>query len=192
MLPFAFEPLSDENDADDEDGEQLNNPLNYFKAWIGTMSGSPSRAFRHTATLVALWITTVICEKIHLLGADSAKLRKQLDALTKNKGRVSSKMGGLKQDLAEIQNKRSVLEDYMNEFYNGCVGSHQKREYCYCLVWGLSNPWTSVSLSTAIATLTRTSAATRCASSRSGSASSRTRSWSRRTFATLGGLCQTR
>ena len=116
ILPYAFNPLEDEDDEDDP----LNNPLNYFKLWIGPMSGSPSRAFRHTATVVALWITTVLCEKIHLLNADHAKLQKQLESSAKKtKSASDKKIAVMKQDLKDIQGKKSILEEYMNEFFNG-------------------------------------------------------------------------
>ncbi|KAI7096428.1 hypothetical protein KC352_g38823, partial [Hortaea werneckii] len=46
------------------DGVLYNNPvlMENVQIWISTMSSAPNRAFRHTATVVALCIVTALCE----------------------------------------------------------------------------------------------------------------------------------
>jgi cohesin complex subunit SA-1/2 len=88
-----------------------------IEVWATAMSSSTLRPFRHTATTINLCILTALCGTMSDLERNVNNSTKLLEAekskSRKNAGRIKS----LEQDIAQLQEVQSFLEDHISDIY---------------------------------------------------------------------------
>ncbi|KAI0998471.1 hypothetical protein K3495_g9724 [Podosphaera aphanis] len=89
--------------------------------WIATMSSSTTRPFRHTATLVALTMTTARCRIAHAEIETAAKVQRQLENESKNKRPNKARLTDFKSRVEASNAKKAIIigqiQDYFDTVY---------------------------------------------------------------------------
>jgi cohesin complex subunit SA-1/2 len=85
--------------------------------WIAPMTSSTSRPFRHTATLVALTITSSLCRVANLQTLTASQLQRLLESEQKKKGNNKARLADFKKKVAENENRRTFVQDQIKDFY---------------------------------------------------------------------------
>ncbi|RGB24090.1 hypothetical protein C1646_747941 [Rhizophagus diaphanus] len=101
-------------------------------AWVCSMSSSAFRPFRHTATAIALFLLSCLCEVAQEVQTELNIATRQLTSeQIKNKNlrnlRNQDRMSSLRSKTAELTEKKQRLEIYFNDFFNG-VFIHRYRD----------------------------------------------------------------
>lgn len=91
-----------------------------LQAWVVTMSTSPLRSFRHTATVVALNVETALCEVGASVEKEKETVTRQLEGERKKK-RNAERVKELETKSAEVNERRTKLKEYLKEFFDGWV-----------------------------------------------------------------------
>ncbi len=108
-----FLKLKEKQLLEDEEG-----PLEVVKNWIVTMTSSSFRPFRHTATVIALALSTAICAATGKTHAELLNVSVQLKK--KGKGDNASRMlNQLKSKETDLKAVKTTLESHMNDFFDG-------------------------------------------------------------------------
>lgn len=98
-----------------------------IEAWVTAMSSSGNRPFRHTATVIALSISTAVCGLVTEIIESIAKTMRQKDGENKkktvNKGRVAS----LQATLNENEKKQRFAEGILRDLFDA-VFVHRYRD----------------------------------------------------------------
>lgn len=98
-----------------------------IEAWVTAMSSSGNRPFRHTATVIALGISTAVCGLVAEIIESIAKTMRQKEGENKkktvNKGRVSS----LQATLNENEKKQRFAEGVLRDLFDA-VFVHRYRD----------------------------------------------------------------
>ena len=98
-----------------------------IEAWVTAMSSSGNRPFRHTATVIALSISTAVCGLVTELIESTAKTMRQKEGENKkktvNKGRVAS----LQATLNESEKKQRFAEGILRDLFDA-VFVHRYRD----------------------------------------------------------------
>ncbi|GES75247.1 cohesin subunit [Rhizophagus clarus] len=101
-------------------------------AWVCSMSSSAFRPFRHTATAIALFLLSCLCEVAQEVQTELNIATRQLTSeQIKNKNlrnlRNQDRMSSLRLKTTELTEKKQRLEIYFNDFFNG-VFIHRYRD----------------------------------------------------------------
>ncbi|SLM38343.1 Stromalin conservative domain [Lasallia pustulata] len=98
-----------------------------IEAWVTAMSSSGNRPFRHTATVIALSISTAVCGLVTEIIDSTAKTMRQKEGEKKkktvNKGRVAS----LQNTLNENEKKQGFAEGILRDLFDA-VFVHRYRD----------------------------------------------------------------
>ncbi|KZF26543.1 hypothetical protein L228DRAFT_235598 [Xylona heveae TC161] len=98
-----------------------------IQVWIGSMSSSAIRPFRHTATVVSLSIVSALCEIARGIVENTAKTLRQQEG-EKKKGRVNKgRVTALQEKMDESGKKRDVLEGLIKDIFD-TVFVHRYRD----------------------------------------------------------------
>jgi len=89
-----------------------------LQAWVVTMSTSPLRSFRHTATVVALNVETALCEVAASVEKEKETVTRQLEGERKKK-RNTERVKELETKSIEVNERRTKLKEYLKEFFDG-------------------------------------------------------------------------
>lgn len=95
--------------------------------WIITLSGSPYRPFRHTATVAALAVMTSMCEVARMQIETGAKVQRQLETEKKNKRPNKARVAEFQSKVDENDTIKALLEQRLQDFFNG-VYVHRYRD----------------------------------------------------------------
>ena len=99
-----------------------------MQTWVVAMSSSHLRAFRHTATVIALEVETALCEV-------AADVEKEAETNSRQKGGEQKRKAKAKQTAPTarekeidakgnaIRERRAKLAEFLKEFVDGCVDS---------------------------------------------------------------------
>lgn len=87
--------------------------LDALYQWLGAMSSSAFRPFRHTATFVSLCIQTALCDVARSLNASWMTLSRQSEASARKKTASSS------EKLEELRASKELLDDMMTVLFDG-------------------------------------------------------------------------
>ena len=93
-----------------------------LQAWIVPLSGSQIRSFRHTATVIALYMETALCQV-------AASVDKELQVLSRQKEGERKKAGGrskgreqeLDTKTNEVNTRRATLKEHLKDIFNAYV-----------------------------------------------------------------------
>jgi cohesin complex subunit SA-1/2 len=89
-----------------------------LQTWLVALSSSHVRAFRHTATVVALFVSSAICDIRATLGEEFGKASRQRDA-EKKKGRADkARLKDMEQKVTELHKKQERLNEYLEEIFS--------------------------------------------------------------------------
>lgn len=102
------------------DGVLYDNPvlMENVQIWISTMSSAPNRSFRHTATVVSLWIVTALCEVARENVENIAVAQRQAETEKKktnvNKARVKQIEQAAKEKTQALETIEPQLKDWFD------------------------------------------------------------------------------
>ncbi|KIM27792.1 hypothetical protein M408DRAFT_329747 [Serendipita vermifera MAFF 305830] len=103
--------------------------MSVLQAWIVPLSGSQIRSFRHTATVIALYIETALCQV-------AASVDKELQVLSRQKegerSKAAGRSKGREQELdaktKEVNTRRATLKEHLKDIFNA-VFVHRSRDH---------------------------------------------------------------
>ncbi|OCB88288.1 hypothetical protein A7U60_g4590 [Sanghuangporus baumii] len=101
-----------------------------IQAWVIAMSSSQLRSFRHTATVIALEIETVLCDVAAEVEKEAELVTRQRDGERKRKGAKGTASGREKEfeiKAKEVKDRRAKLSEFLKEFFDG-VFIHRYRD----------------------------------------------------------------
>ncbi len=95
--------------------------------WISSLSSSTLRPFRHTATLVALTMTTAMCRVANHDIDLVAKVQRQLEAEKKKRGANKDRLADFQQRVKTNEDNKEFIELRINRFFEA-VYTHRYRD----------------------------------------------------------------
>ncbi|CAL3969074.1 unnamed protein product [Diplocarpon coronariae] len=95
--------------------------------WISIMSSSALRPFRHTATLVALTMTSALCRIANKEIENAAKVQRQLDAESRSKGANKARLADFKKRVKANNDNKAFIESRISGFFDS-VYTHRYRD----------------------------------------------------------------
>ncbi|PBP17086.1 STAG domain-containing protein [Diplocarpon rosae] len=95
--------------------------------WISIMSSSALRPFRHTATLVALTMTSALCRIANKEIENAAKVQRQLDAESRSKGANKARLADFKKRVKTNGDNKAFIESRISGFFDS-VYTHRYRD----------------------------------------------------------------
>lgn len=95
--------------------------------WIATMSSSTLRPFRHTATTIALAITSAMCDVATSQAEETAKTSLLLEAEKKKKTANKARLADFQKKVAQGEKRKEQLENIIKDFYD-TVFVHRYRD----------------------------------------------------------------
>ncbi|PTB41947.1 uncharacterized protein TrAFT101_008951 [Trichoderma asperellum] len=94
-------------------------------AWLASMSSSPLRPFRHTATTISLAVQSTLVEVASILDRRIANIEQQ--SQTAKRGKNKSKTDEIQRSLAEANDNRKICNDSIQSFFD-TVFVHRYRD----------------------------------------------------------------
>jgi cohesin complex subunit SA-1/2 len=94
--------------------------------WVATMSSSHSRPFRHTATLIALTLTSTMCSVARAELDTAAKIRLQIKTES-SKGGNKARIAQFKRNLTASESKKQFAMDRIKDWFES-VYVHRYRD----------------------------------------------------------------
>ncbi|KAI0074611.1 hypothetical protein K474DRAFT_1765478 [Panus rudis PR-1116 ss-1] len=102
-----------------------------LQTWVVAMSSSQLRAFRHTATVVALEVETALCEVAAEVEKEAEVVSRQREGERKRRKNKSDPPSAREKELekkaAEVRERRGKLAEFLKEFVDG-VFVHRYRD----------------------------------------------------------------
>jgi cohesin complex subunit SA-1/2 len=95
--------------------------------WVTTMSSSYLRPFRHTATLIALSLTTALCEVCKQQAAVTSNTLHQLEGEKKKKPRNQGRIEEFKKKVAQGNERQETCRNTLQDFFD-TVFVHRYRD----------------------------------------------------------------
>ncbi|KAH8805693.1 STAG domain-containing protein [Xylogone sp. PMI_703] len=95
--------------------------------WIATMSSSTLRPFRHTATAIALAMTSAMCDVAKSQAEETANTSLMLEAEKKKKGSNKARLADFQKKVAGGDKRKEQLENIIKDFYD-TVFVHRYRD----------------------------------------------------------------
>ena len=95
--------------------------------WVATMSSSTTRPFRHTATVIALAITSAMCAVAHKEITVAAQTLRQLEAEKKKKSANRARLADFQKKVKTGEQKKEFLESQIKDFFD-TVYVHRYRD----------------------------------------------------------------
>jgi cohesin complex subunit SA-1/2 len=91
--------------------------LENIHAWIAPLTSSSSRPFRHTATLIALTITSSLCRVANIQTEQAGKFQRQLDGEKKKRGTNKARLADFKSKVEENERNNTFVKHQIKDFY---------------------------------------------------------------------------
>ncbi|KAJ9406059.1 hypothetical protein DTO045G8_6167 [Paecilomyces variotii] len=85
--------------------------------WVGTISDSNLRPYRHTATLVSLSMSSALCDIAHEVTSTIATSRKQFEAEKRKKTANKGRMTAIQQAIQEGQEKLEKIDELLKDAF---------------------------------------------------------------------------
>ncbi|CCU81726.1 nuclear cohesin complex subunit [Blumeria hordei DH14] len=101
--------------------------LENIHQWIATLSSSTTRPFRHTATLVALTMTTSRCRIARAEIEIAAKVQRQLENEAKNKRPNKARLADFQRRVDSNKERKSIIEVQIQDYFD-TVYVHRYRD----------------------------------------------------------------
>jgi len=98
-----------------------------IQLWVTTMSSSFLRPFRHTATVIALAITTSLCKIAKEQAESTAKSLRILEGEKKKKGANKGRLATFQQQIDQGNERRELCENTVRDFFD-TVFVHRYRD----------------------------------------------------------------
>ncbi|KAG8849420.1 hypothetical protein FRC20_002314 [Serendipita sp. 405] len=100
-----------------------------LQAWIAPLSSSQLRSFRHTATVIALYVETALCQVAASVDKELLTLSRQKEAerakkSARNKGREQE----LESNIERVRSTQKTLKEYLQDIFN-TVFVHRSRDH---------------------------------------------------------------
>ncbi|RFU72360.1 hypothetical protein TARUN_9899 [Trichoderma arundinaceum] len=99
--------------------------IDNLHAWLASMSSSPLRPFRHTATTISLAVQSGLVEVASVLDKRIASIEQQ--SQTAKRGKNKSKSDEIQRSLSEANNCRKICNDAIQSFFD-TVFVHRYRD----------------------------------------------------------------
>ncbi|CAO3641759.1 unnamed protein product [Cunninghamella blakesleeana] len=96
-----------------------------LQSWLATMSSSVYRPFRHTATLIALKITSSLCVVANETKASLKTTTRQRNTGSKRGGKTRENISTTRQ--RQLTKRLKDLDEYINDFF-GSIFTHRVRD----------------------------------------------------------------
>lgn len=90
-------------------------------SWLHSMTSSPLRPIRHTATFIALKINSALCEAAAAVSKELSIKQRQREAEAKKAGSnaaAKKRLEDAEQKVKETHERKTRLEEYMQEIFN--------------------------------------------------------------------------
>lgn len=85
--------------------------------WVGTVSDSSLRPFRHTATLISLSMSSALCDIAHEVTSTVSTSRKQLEAEKRKKSVNKGRMSAIQQAIQEGEQKLETIDEMLRDAF---------------------------------------------------------------------------
>lgn len=93
-----------------------------LQAWIVPLSGSQIRSFRHTATVIALYMETALCQAAAAVDKELQVLSRQKEGeRNKKAGRSKARESELDTKTKEVNTRRATLKEHLKDIFNAYV-----------------------------------------------------------------------
>jgi hypothetical protein len=93
-----------------------------LQAWIVPLSGSQIRSFRHTATVIALYMETALCQTAAAVDKELQVLSRQKEGeRNKKAGRSKARESELDTKTKEVNTRRATLKEHLKDIFNAYV-----------------------------------------------------------------------
>lgn len=95
-----------------------------LQTWVVAMSSAQLRSFRHTATVVALELESALSSVAAVIEKEAEMINRQREGERKRrKGshKSSERDNSLQKKASEIKDKRTKMNEYLKEFFDGYV-----------------------------------------------------------------------
>ncbi|KDQ56870.1 hypothetical protein JAAARDRAFT_36349 [Jaapia argillacea MUCL 33604] len=141
-LGLLYEDISIDSTASDQDQSSGITIIDTLVTWVGAMSSSKVRSFRHTATFVAMEVQAALCEvaagvereaEVVVRQKEGEKKRRKAkgkdggDGGGKGKGKEGEREKELEERGKEVRERRTKLVEFLKEFVDG-VFVHRYRD----------------------------------------------------------------
>ncbi|TQS35990.1 hypothetical protein Golomagni_03574 [Golovinomyces magnicellulatus] len=101
--------------------------LENIHQWIAALSSSTTRPFRHTATLVALTMTSARCRIAHTEIEKAAKVHRQLENEAKSKKPNKARLADFQRRVDKINERKAMIEGQIQDYFD-TVYVHRYRD----------------------------------------------------------------
>ncbi|RKF83062.1 Cohesin subunit psc3 [Golovinomyces cichoracearum] len=101
--------------------------LENIHQWIAALSSSTTRPFRHTATLVALTMTSARCRIAHTEIEKAAKVHRQLENEAKSKKPNKARLADFQRRVNKINERKAMIEGQIQDYFD-TVYVHRYRD----------------------------------------------------------------
>lgn len=98
-----------------------------IEVWVTTMSSSPIRPFRHTATVISLAMQSVLCAVYSELADSTANTMRQKEGEQKKKAINKKRVADLQNKVAEGERKSGLVDTMLENIFNA-VFIHRYRD----------------------------------------------------------------
>ena len=100
----------------------------YISTWVGTLSSTSLRPFRHTATAVSMAMATALCDVVNEINDEiSTTMRQRSGELKSKKKANQSRVQAMDQTLQENEAKKTVVEGWLKDIFDS-VFMHRYRD----------------------------------------------------------------
>lgn len=98
-----------------------------IQVWVASMSSAPIRPFRHTATVIALSITSALCDIAQGVNSTISTSRKQLESEKKKKNVNKGRAGAISNTIQEGEKKLETIDELLRDTFD-TVFVHRYRD----------------------------------------------------------------
>ena len=100
----------------------------HISTWIGTLSSTSLRPFRHTATAASMAMATALCDVVNEINDDISTTMRQRGSELKSKKKVNqSRVQAMDQTIQENEHKKTVVENWLRDIFDA-VFMHRYRD----------------------------------------------------------------
>jgi cohesin complex subunit SA-1/2 len=98
-----------------------------IQVWVASMSTAPNRPFRHTATVIALSLTTTLCDLAQGVISTISTSRKQLESEKKKKTVNKGRVGAIQSAIHDGEKKLETIDELVRDSFD-TVFVHRYRD----------------------------------------------------------------
>ncbi|RKF59977.1 Cohesin subunit psc3 [Erysiphe neolycopersici] len=101
--------------------------LENIHQWVAALSSSTTRPFRHTATLIALTMTSARCRIAHTEIEKAAKVQRQLESEAKSKKPNKARLADFQRRVDKNNERKAIIESQIQDYFE-TVYLHRYRD----------------------------------------------------------------